>query len=808
VTSTLRRWLALRTRDDLVDILIRRPDVVHRPVPRDLGEVADRLHYSQGLLSALADLPQPCFEVLETLLVFGPASMSRDELAATLHVAADDDALDTALAICAQWAIAWEFNGLLHTPGALRTLLPAPLRLGPPVADLLSPRTVEDLRSRASLLGLPDRQRKADILEMLAAFYADGDTIRALHEAAPARQRDLLSEAAWKDPVLHHDVMSAYPSRVDPAIAYLMTHGLVIGDWQRIVVPREVGVAVRGAQWHPAITAQVQIGATVDAGISAVDGDAAAAGNTAIEHLAALLDACGATPVALLKTGGIGVREIKRLAKAAGVGEAATRLWLELAYEADLLDIDSDEVVPTEAYDEWLALEPADRLVALCHAWMALPVVPLMDERPPGVPARSVLVSAIYDSNAAQLRPDVLNAAAQLPDGTGLADVADLVALVRWRRPLTTSMLDDPVLAVAPIWDEARQLGLVGRGAISSLGRALLAGDGTITPIARGFAHSPTTEAIFQADLTIVVPGSPTAATAALLDSVADQESRGAAGTWRCSPNSVRRALDAGGSADDLLTALRRIAVGGALPQPLEYLVADVARRHGALRVRKVECVLKADDHALLAEIVATKSLASLGLSALAPNVLASAAPVERTLLALRAAGYAPVGEDADGVAIVERVTSRRAPRQASPRGGHVPTQSTGRRPRRDPTNPQQLAAALLSGTTELESAAARTAGPAPTRPSRAGSAPFRIPTFRAMQHYASHLSNDEQRLLAHAIDNEAPVWIEYTSAEGAWTERVIEPVELDGGTLVAWCRLRDDERNFTLSRIGAVEPI
>ena len=98
------------------------------------------------------------------------------------------------------------------------------------------------------------------------------------------------------------------------------------------------------------------------------------------------------------------------------------------------------------------------------------------------------------------------------------------------------------------------------------------------------------------------------------------------------------------------------------LPQPLEYLVTDVARRHGTLRARSVGCVLRADDPALLAEIAATKALATLRLSLLAPTVLASTLPLDRTLAALRAAGYAPVGEADDGAPVIERPTQRRAP--------------------------------------------------------------------------------------------------------------------------------------------------
>ncbi len=216
-----------------------------------------------------------------------------------------------------------------------------------------------------------------------------------------------------------------------------------------------------------------------------------------------------------------------------------------------------------------------------------------------------------------------------------------VAAAVAWSRPVVCDVLQEPAYATAAIWAEATALGLIGRGALSPLGRALVSDPdasaatklAALTEAASALVRDATAEAIFQADLTIVVPGSPTVAVARLLDSVADRESRGAAGTWRCSAESVRRAFDSGQSPGDVLDALRAIAVGGVLPQPLEYLVADVARRHGTLRGRSVGCVLRADDPALLTEIAATKALASLRLTVLAPD---------------RARQYAAVGADAD----------------------------------------------------------------------------------------------------------------------------------------------------------------
>jgi len=90
------------------------------------------------------------------------------------------------------------------------------------------------------------------------------------------------------------------------------------------------------------------------------------------------------------------------------------------------------------------------------------------------------------------------------------------------------------------------------------------------------------------------------------------------------------------------------------VPQPLAYLIDDVARRHGQVQVRTVGCCLVSDDEALLTEILSTRSLKALKLVRLAPTVLASDKPPSETLGALRTAGYAPASAQADGSRSIE----------------------------------------------------------------------------------------------------------------------------------------------------------
>ncbi len=788
MTSTLARWLASRTEEDLAAILVNRPEAATGAPPRNLSDLAARLQTQHALAGVARELPQPCLDLAEALLVFGPLPAAK--LAAIMRVDPDDPTLTACLDVLQTWVAAWEFEDQWQVSANLKSVLPAPLRLGPPVVEILVNRTVEDLRARANTLGLGGTARsKPALLEELVAFYEAGDGIRKLVASAPADQRELLVDAAWNGPTLRYDGPYLYTGRPDPAIAWLLNSGLVLSDWQRIVVPREVGLAVRGVDWHPTLTPAPAVTGR-PARLKDVDHDAAAAASIATASLTATLDAVSAGPLAILRAGGIGVKEIRRLAKAVDGDESTIRLWLELAHAAGWLDVDGDTLVPTDRYDEWLGAPPTEQLAAVLAAWVDLTVVPLMTERPDGIKSPAALAPDPYGSAAAELRLDVLRALDGSP-GSGFSP-DDVVALVAYRRPLICRALGDPALAVAPLLAEIETLGLASRTAISSLGRALLAG--TVAEAAERFVAPAAITAIFQADLTIVVTGTPSREVSALLDDVADRESHGAAVTWRCSAVSVRRALDAGRDADELITALQAIAISGRLPQPLEYLIQDVARRHGDVRVRAVGCVIRADDPAVLAEIAAHRSLASLRLAQIAPTVLTSASDSVATLEALRRAGYAPVGESADGTTLVERARRRRAPRGLDTQNW-IPSGSA--------LDPRALAA-------KLKAAPAVPEMPPPPPllhavPEPRGSTSSS--TLAELRRSAGHLSEPELRLLASGLDRAHPVWISYTSAQGEATARTIEPLELAGHILVAHCYLRDDERHFVLARINEVRP-
>ena len=62
--------------------------------------------------------------------------------------------------------------------------------------------------------------------------------------------------------------------------------------------------------------------------------------------------------------------------------------------------------------------------------------------------------------------------------------------------------------------------------------------------------------------------------------------------------------------------------------------------------------------------------------------------------------------------------------------------------------------------------------------------------------------------MLREAADHRKPLWIGYVDADGGTTHRMIEPVAMSSGAVVAYDRLRGAVRTFVLHRITGVRPV
>jgi hypothetical protein len=394
---------------------------------------------------------------------------------------------------------------------------------------------------------------------------------------------------------------------------------------------------------------------------------------------------------------------------------------------------------------------------------------------------RGPLASELDRPLAREVRGRVLAELADAPKGAA-PDLASLLERLRWRRPRRAGRMQEDLVR----WTlrEAELLGVTGRGALSTPGRVLAgavpgpAADDRVAALAEPMAPllpTPVDHVLLQADLTAVAPGPLEAGLGRLMALSADVESRGGATVYRFSAGSVRRALDAGWSASDLVAALAQ-GSRTPVPQPLDYLVHDVARRHGRVRVGAASSYVRSDDESTLRELVADRRAASLRLRQLAPTVLAAQADPSTVLAVLRELGLAPAAESAEGEVLVRRPDAHRTPPRQPPRPVGV-----------DSAPP---ADALLAAVVRALRLGQRSAD---EEPPRVG--PPLAPTDPTVT----------LATLRDAVAGRQRVWIGYADGSGRVDRRVVEPLTVDGGRVTAFDHATDEVRDFSVHRVTGV---
>jgi hypothetical protein len=458
------------------------------------------------------------------------------------------------------------------------------------------------------------------------------------------------------------------------------------------------------------------------------------------------------------------------------VTEPVAAVLIEVSYAAGLLDVGpvaEPHATPTSTLDGWRELPLADRWFRLAAAWLRTERVPALvggkDET--GTRAVAALTVGLERTGTAELRRAVLAEIARTPAGTALTPDS-LRERLGWRLPWRGGRLRD--LLVDATLTEADLLGITGAGAMSAAGRVLLDSDGAdqaaVVRALQPHLPAPVDSIVIQADLTALAAGPLVPDLDREMAVLADVESPGAATVYRFTEAGVRRALDAGRTADELHALLHRISKGP-VPQTLDYLVDDVARRHGVLRAGTAASYLRCDDQALLSEVAAARGTNELRLRRLAPTVLISRASVARVLEVLRAAGYAPVAESPEGMVVLSRPDEHRLPPRTRPTRGDVP-----------------------------------------------GLPPDRVEAAVRSLRRADEATRDGKPLLTTAAEIIAAVQeavtaggrlrIGYVNASGSTSDRIVAPMSVGGGYFTAYDEQSDERRTFSIARVTGLAAV
>jgi hypothetical protein len=735
--ATLAAWLRSRSDEQLSALLAARPDV-GRPAPSDVVALASRLAVPVSVDRALDELDAATLQVLDVVLLTRTDGLPAEEIPARL-TELPEDVVDAGIRTLTARALLWG-DDVLHAPDPVRRAVRHPAGLGRPAVELR--------------LSLPS-------------------DLRAVLAELPPEERAVLERLAADRPVGHLPDTPA-DGAASPARRLLQRGLLARIDALNVELPREIGLLLRGDRPYGPPRLRPEPGVT-GRDPATVDRQAAGAALDIVGRVGELLTALEDEPAGLLRSGGIGVRDQKRLARSVHVTEPEVGWLLELAFAAGLLDVGGphrDEWLPTRAYDIWREQELPDRWAVLAAGWLDSVRLPsLVGQRDVAGKAVNALSPDLVRHTAPAIRRSALTTLAEYPRGAGPSP-DDLVSLLRWRTPRRA----DRLAPVPDVLTEAGRLGVTVGGVLSTAGRGLLAtGEDGAADGMRGLLPDPVDHVLAQPDLSLVAPGPLVADLADTLAVVADVESSGGATVYRVSEASVRRALDAGWSAADLHDFFAR-ASRTPVPQALDYLVDDVARQHGRLRVGAIECYVRSDDHGLLSSVLGDRRTEAAELRRLAPGVLISPLPADEVLRVLRDAGYAPAGESPGG-AVLTRPPAR--PRAMGRRTGSEPSPV----PRQ--LSPDQLAATV--------------------REIRAGDAALSARRTEAVRQVPGVTTAGTLELLSRAVREGTPVWLGYVDNQGSGSQRMVRPVSLVGGFLQGYDERRGENRTFAVHRITSV---
>jgi hypothetical protein len=723
----------LRGLDDaaLLRLFSHRVDLV-TPVPPDMASLAVRASSAPSLARSIDSLHAWQFQVLEACAV--ASEPFTEKIIATLT----------------------DKSAIFAMPGLIERGLIYPADDG-----LRMPTTLRELLGNE--------------VAQLGPFSMAKLNLKKLSDAPPSAKK-ILDAMAWGPP----RGTVADIKKPGAGVQWCLEEGFLIPYSQTLVVmPREVAIALRGGKVHKEqrVNAPEASYAFTSNDRKNINSAAIANITTFIRWVEEVLNFWAQDPPTALRSGGLGVRDLKALALHIGVDESCAAFVAELCYISALLTIDPDDrILPTTNFDIWLTQRPSAKWLTLTSAWLSTsrvsglvgnedsknvaPLGPELD-RVNAASVRSLVLSLLKDHREGAITPD------------------SMVAIASWHRPSKRIGGIHPSHILFTL-REAEWLGLTGQGVISDYGLALLdqrSLEQIDIDLPKDVDHI-----LIQSDNTAIAPGPLAQEIAQEMALLADIESRGGATVFRFTDSTIRRALDHGKTGEEI-TKFLKLTSKTSMPQPLEYLIADVAKKHGKLRVGSTTSFIRCEDQSVIVAILSDKKLEGMGFRRIASEVLISDLEVDDAVNVLRNAGYLPALEDSKGILLSGARIMR--------------SQSKARPPRivGEIDSPSDI---VLEGAVRVLRTGEKSSHRQSTLRNISSSALGELPRSTA---------NETLELLSHHLTHSADtsLSIGYADNNGLISHRIIDPLKLSAGTLLARDHATGEITTFRIARITGV---
>lgn len=715
---TFAEELRSRSDEDLQKLIAARADLIY-PVPNDFASLAARASSMPSLLRAVDELNKWQIQILEAAAVLAEPFKSSELVEITDSLAKQE------LENLWQIGLLYKEGNSFRIPTNLRQLLgPEPANLGPSLLD-------DKLLSK-----LPDLNK------------------------APAGTKEILEKLTWNSP---RGSISDI-SKVSKPLSWLLENNYLIKTGEKTVaLPREIGLKLRGGKAHRSLDKiPTEINCKTAVAQKIIDQSAIANISTVLRWVEELLHHLSDQPATALRTGGIGIRDLKRISEHIGESEEIAAFVCEISYLAGLVVVDVDEkILPTSAFDLWLTKNDEDKWYALVSTWIESArnlnwvqnqedkkLVPLGSdlEHPGVVPIKKILAKILQNEKPFNITDN------------------SLAQNIEWHIPKRANKN-----ILSAIIRELEWLGITGQNQISTFGKNFFARSDDLQVLSA--LPKPVDHFLIQADNTAVAPGPLLPELSAKIGQIADIASKGAATVFKFSESSIRRGLDHGQTGSAILDFLKKHSKT-AVPQPLEYLINDVSKRHGRLRIGSTHSYLRCEDESLIQQILHDNRCEHLRLRKIAPQVLVSDHETIDLLNELREFGYLPASENSSGVILNEPKTLRAKSRPRPPKAIS------------EFNSPNQTVINTAIKSIRTGERSKKSIAPAP-----------------------STSANETLSILQQHIQNNSTLIISYADTNGGLVTKMIDPKNIALGTLLAVDHSTEQPIQFKISRIVGVSP-
>lgn len=622
-------------------------------------------------LSGLAEAQDSAYVAANCAGVIGTQLLSvlgfhdgavRREVLATETASADTTVIEAALDRLVRAGLAQRANrgAVALAPGMKRLLVPT----GRSLAEQYS-ITSEEAAGICKRLGIrPVPARKQERLDAISGCFADGDSAAAIRGSLSKAARsilDALAEECGPDVVEAWRIgldlgvsrwADTWSRRVEPpseaadrvhteaaAVAELQGLGIMGTDvWEDTVwIWREAWPLLQ----RPLFSTWPSVGSPRTVQVNPIE--------VRVPPLVSVFERAlrhwDQVPPVVLKSGELrlGKPALRSTSKALGVDIATVELIADIALSLRLLlanvvgasgrgrkrIVEEKWLTDPDLQAAWSASSSVTRWLRIVAEWVN-----------PN--------SAVGSEQLVANRHLLLWELASLGEGRGWSDDAEVAA---WMEHSYAPMAVHD--AIVECLRDLRLLGMVhpsGPVALSVIGRLALEDAAALDTLDFGAA----TEAIVQADMSIICPPDMDMDLLGRIESLATLDSDHGARTYTLDEALIVDAVRAGDTAESIVTFLDELS-SVPLPDTVYRLVCDAAQRVGQVRVAKAASVLVTEDPV---DLVTACKLKSAKLTALSATVAVSSLPVDKLVAILDRKGLAPTVTAGDGDAVVRRSAS------------------------------------------------------------------------------------------------------------------------------------------------------